>query len=182
MKIVILSSSLRPNSLSRVLARQAEQLLAKTKNVETQWVDLREYPLPFCDGDAAYGHPNVAKLQAILGEADVILVGVPIYNYDINAALKNLVEMTGSAWEDKTVGFMCAAGGRSSYMSVMNFSNDLMLDFRSLIIPRFVYAVGSDFEEANGTVSIKTPEIRERLQSLVDAALVLGNVRLKAIS
>ena len=39
-----------------------------------------------------------------------------------------------------------AAGGMNSYMSVMAFANSLMLDFRSVIIPRFVYATGGAFE------------------------------------
>ena len=33
-----------------------------------------------------------------------------------------------------------------SYMSVMSFANSLMLDFRCLIIPRFVYATGDSFD------------------------------------
>jgi len=33
-----------------------------------------------------------------------------------------------------------------SYMSVMSFANSLMLDFRCLIIPRFVYATGNSFD------------------------------------
>ena len=41
--------------------------------------------------------------------ADAILLAVPIYNYDVNAAAKNLVEHTGSAWENKIVGFLAAA-------------------------------------------------------------------------
>jgi FMN reductase len=57
-----------------------------------------------------------------------------------------MVELTGSAWEDKVVGFLCAAGGMGSYMSVMSFANSLMLDFRCLIIPRFVYATGDSFD------------------------------------
>ena len=31
-----------------------------------------------------------------------------------NAAAKNLIELTGKAWEDKIVGFACAAGANSS--------------------------------------------------------------------
>jgi FMN reductase len=58
-----------------------------------------------------------------------------------------MVELTGSAWEDKVVGFLCAAGGMGSYMSVMSFANSLMLDFRCLIIPRFVYATGDSFDD-----------------------------------
>jgi FMN reductase len=35
----------------------------------------------------------------------------------------------------------------SSYMSVMSYANSLMLDFRCVIIPRFVYATGSAFND-----------------------------------
>jgi len=73
------------------------------------------------------------------------MLATPVYNYDVSAAAKNMVELTGSAWEDKVVGFLCAAGGMGSYMSVMSFANSLMLDFRCLIIPRFVYATGDSF-------------------------------------
>ena len=97
---LIISASLRPASLSRVLA----QILAK--ELEGELLDLREFPLPLCDGHAAYGDPNIEKLRAKITAARVILVAVPIYNYDANAAVKNLVELTGGAWEDKIVGFL----------------------------------------------------------------------------
>ena len=48
---------------------------------------------------------------------------------------------------DKIFGFLCAAGGRNSYMSVMSLANSLMLDFRCYIIPKFVYATKNDFNE-----------------------------------
>src|SRR5262249_23105196 len=152
--ILLISGSLNPESNSRLLILEAQKRLEK-KGTPVTYVDLRDYPLPLCDGDKAYEDPNVDKLSAIIKKADVILLGVPVYNFDMNAALKNLVELTGSAWENKIVGFLCAAGGRSSYMSVANFGNDLMLDFRCLIIPRFIYAVGNDFSED----SVTNPEI-----------------------
>ena len=34
-----------------------------------------------------------------------------------------------------------------SYMSVMAYANSLMLDFRCVIIPRFVYATGDVFDD-----------------------------------
>ena len=78
--------------------------------------------------------------------ADGMIVAAPVYNYDVSAAAKNMIELTGSAWEDKVVGFLCAAGGMNSYMSVMAYANSLMLDFRTVIIPRFVYATGDAFD------------------------------------
>src|SRR5688572_27416637 len=131
---LVISTSLRPGSSSRLLGRFLAQELGG------EHLDLRDHPLPLCDGDAAYGDPNVARLRAKIVAARVILLAVPIYNYDANAAAKNLVELTGKAWEDKIVGFACAAGGVSSYMSITGLANDLMLDFRCVILPRFVYA------------------------------------------
>lgn len=164
---LIISSSLRPGSHSRLLA----QALAKELGSAVEWVDLRDFPLPICDGEAAYSDPNVAKLSAKISAARVILVATPIYNFDANAAVKNLVELTGSAWENKIVGFACAAGGALSYMSVMSLANSLMLDFRCVIIPRFVYATGDDFADGK----IASPELTKRLKQLAEAAAKLRN-------
>jgi FMN reductase len=166
--ILVISGSLRTESRSRVLAQSAFEALQSQK-ADAHFIDLQDYPLPLCDGGPAYGHENVARVAPHIQKAKVILIGLPIYNYDVNAAVKNLVELTGDAWEDKTVGFLCAAGGRSSYMSVMHFGNDLMLDFRCVIIPRFVYAVSSDFSELPN-LKISNTEVQERVQKLVQEA------------
>ena len=95
--------------------------------------------------------PKSKEPGSRIEEAAGILVAAPVYNFDMNAALKNLVELTGSAWEGKVVGFLNAAGGDTSYMSVMSMASSLMLDFRCVIVPRFVYATGSAFRD--GVVS-----------------------------
>lgn len=142
---LVISTSLREGSLSRAMARRLTLDYAAL-GVNPVEADLRKLPLPLCDGDAAYADPNVDTFAKLIEAASPIIVATPVYNYDVNAALKNLVELTGSAWEGKVVGFICAAGGASSYMSVMAMANSLMLDFRCLIIPRFVYGVSADFE------------------------------------
>lgn len=165
--ILVISCSLNPDSKSRILARAAFDELARTHKAE--WLDLREYPLPMCDGNAAYEDPAVAVLAAKVRAARIILLAVPIYNYDVNAATKNLIELTGRAWSDKIVGFLCAAGGKSSYMSVMSLANSLMLDFRCLVIPRFVYADGQAF----AGIEISDTKIQERISELAQAAVRL---------
>ena len=138
---LIISTSLRAGSLSRAMAAQLAVEYAAL-GVKFEDVDLREFPLPLCDGESAYSDANVGKLTERIKAAGPIVIATPVYNYDVNAAVKNLVELTGSdAWEDKVVGFLCAAGGTASYMAVMALANSLMLDFRCLIIPRFVFAV-----------------------------------------
>jgi FMN reductase len=75
-----------------------------------------------------------------------------------------MIELTGSAWQDKIVGFLCAAGGMGSYMSVMAYANSLMLDFRCVIIPRFVFATSEAFDGDN----INDKKVVRRIETLAD--------------
>lgn len=51
-------------------------------------MDLRDHPLPLCDGGKAYGDANVKIVEAQIKEADCIIVGFPVYNYSCSVALK----------------------------------------------------------------------------------------------
>ncbi len=172
--ILIISSSLSSDSNSRILAREAQRIFEQDGHAVTL-LDLRDHPLPLCDGGPAYGHPNVARVGELLRAASAIVIATPIYNYDATAAVKNLIELTGDAWEDKVVGFLCAAGGMSSYMSIMSLANSLMLDFRSLIVPRFVYATGEAFSGDR----IVDARVTQRVAELARAVARLG-VKLQA--
>ena len=145
-KYLVISCSGNPSSNSRKMGRIAFGHLKKSGMICT-WLDLSEMDLPLCDADACYAHPAAKRLSAEVEAADGVMVAAPVYNYDVSAAAKNMIELTGSAWEDKIVAFLCAAGGMSSYMSVMAYANSLMLDFRCVVIPRFVYATGDAFDD-----------------------------------
>ena len=160
---LVISCSLRPASRSRILARRAHECLT-TAGHEAELIDLIDHPLPLCDGDTSYDAEHVAKLDALIRNAQGVLIGTPVYNYDASAATKNLIELTGQAWTNKVVGFLCAAGGDGSYMSMMGLANSLMLDFRCLVIPRFVYATKEAFAEGR----VSDSKVNDRIQELAD--------------
>lgn len=139
----------------------------ESKKASVELIDLADLKPPICDGGAAYGDPAAQELAAKVEAADGILIATPIYNYDVNAAAKNLIELTGRAWTEKIAGFLCAAGGQGSYMSVMALASSLMLDFRTIIIPRFVYATGDQFQGNE----ISHEDLGERIEQLVDELL-----------
>lgn len=171
--IVVISCSLHRQSRSYVLAREMVTNFEKL-GVSAQLYDLRDYDLPFCNAGTSSDHPHTIEMKRVIAEAQTVLLAVPIYTFDVNAVAKNLLELTGKAWNNKLVGFLCAAGGRSSYMSVMNISNDLMLDYRCLIIPRFVYAVGDDFgDDRLPTMYVASATITERLEQLAKVTVEL---------
>lgn len=160
-KYLVVSTSGNPDSNSRRMGRLAFAHLEKAK-VDCAWLDISEMGLPLCDADICYTQPAAQKLSKAIEAADGILIATPVYNYDVSAAAKNMVELTGSAWEEKVAGFLCAAGGMNSYMSVMAFANSLMLDFRTVIIPRFVYATSRAFDGDQ----FKDDKVGERIAEL----------------
>ena len=162
-KHLVISTSGNPDSNSRRMGRTAFQHLQKRK-VHCDWIDIREMDLPLCDAHKCYEMPGSKKLSAAIKAADGILIAAPVYNYDVAAATKNMIELTGSVWENKIVGFLCAAGGHASYMSVMAYANSLMLDFRCVIIPRFAFATSNAFDGER----ISDQKITERIKQVAD--------------
>ena len=162
---LVISTSLNPDSRSRVLARSAHTTIVESAGqANANWIDLAERSLPACNGADCYGHAEVVEISAAISAAHGILIAAPIYNYDLGAAAKNLIELTGKAWTEKIVGFACAAGGQGSYMAPMQLANSLMLDFRSMILPQFVYATGDCFQGD----SISDSDVQQRVTGLAN--------------
>tara|TARA_B100000214_G_scaffold370504_1_gene345261 strand:+ start:81 stop:590 length:510 start_codon:yes stop_codon:yes gene_type:complete len=157
MSYLVISTSLREGSRSRIMAKA----LSKNLN-EVEFFDLQKNPLPMCDGDKCYDLPEVIEFRKKVEGAKGIIMAIPIYNYNVSSGAKNIIELGGRMLYDKVFGFICAAGGKSSYMSVMSFASSLMIDYRCFIIPKFVYALKSDFNENE----ITNPDIKERIDEL----------------
>ncbi|MEE2876450.1 MAG: NAD(P)H-dependent oxidoreductase [Candidatus Neomarinimicrobiota bacterium] len=160
MKYLVISSSLRPGGNSQAMA---DSLCYRLRGAgeEAELLMLNDYEMPFCDGKAYLDHPTTQLFREKVGSANGIVLATPIYNYDTNAVAKNFIEITGQAWQNKVVGFLCTAGGEKSYMSIMALANSLMLDFRCVIIPRFVYA--SDDTVADEAVVERIHELADEL-------------------
>lgn len=147
------------------MARHAYDLYSKN----AKFIDLQDFELPICDGNTCYDDLAVMELKEIISSAKSIILASPIYNYDFNAAAKNLIELTGRSWNEKIIGFISSAGGMNSFMSPMSFANTMMIDFRCIIIPRYVYADKKCFSE-NGKMN---NEIKERIEELVEKSILL---------
>ena len=170
--ILVISASLHPDSRSRILARACFDRLS-TIGETAEFYDLAQNPLPLCDGATAYADHHVKELSSLIENADGILFASPVYNFDINAVAKNAIELTGRAWTGKVVGLMLAAGGQGSYMSGMGVANSLMLDFRCVIVPRFIYATGESFEGNQLADEVIQGRVEQLVQDTVRIATAL---------
>jgi NAD(P)H-dependent FMN reductase len=165
--ILIIATSLNAESRSQSLARVALEE-ARALRLEAEVLDLRDHPLPMAGSAESWDDPRVKAMKLRLQAHRRFVFAVPVYNYDANAAAKNLLELCGGRWlEGSVVGFALSAGGRASYMSALGIMNSLMLDFRVWVAPRFVYAVPSDWNGQDWRDHSLSSELRQRLRTLV---------------
>jgi FMN reductase len=147
MASLVICCSLTKGSKTNLLAHAVRDAFLADGRLATL-LELSDYDLPMCDGRLCYQNAEVQQLTQLVADADAIIFCCPVYVYDLSAAAKNFVELTGrgSAWFKKSVGFVCMAGTLASFMSVMPFANSLMFDYKCVVVPKFVYVTGTSFE------------------------------------
>ena len=94
MKFLLLSGSLRKESLNRKLLSNISQLIKDQGLGEVIVADLKELTLPVYDGDIeSVGMPDgVVRLGNLLDSADAFISCSPEYNVSISSPLKNAID------------------------------------------------------------------------------------------
>lgn len=180
MNVAILNANLAEGGKT---AHLAEVIAAyfQASGHESRIFSLAEWDLPACDGGLCYKNEKTIALTAELAKADALVLIAPVYNYDFNAAAKNLIELTGYSWKGKAVGLVCTAGADRSYLSPLGFMNSLSIDYRCLVSPRYVYAVRADFNADNtlpgdGEVRRRLAFLARELEILAEAATRIASL------
>ncbi|MDY6310834.1 MAG: flavodoxin family protein [Cyanobacteriota bacterium] len=106
-KVLIISTSLRNNSNSEILAHQTEQG-AKDAGHEVEFVSLKDKNIQFCKGCFAcqkLGHcvinDDANEIVAKMKDADVIVWATPIYYYEMSGQMKTLIDRANSLYVGK---------------------------------------------------------------------------------
>jgi chromate reductase, NAD(P)H dehydrogenase (quinone) len=178
MNLTVVSTSLDPDSRSAWLCRlAAEQLLLAGHHV-TQ-LDLRADPLPPFDNAHCYAHPAYRQYHAAIAGADGVFLGLPVYNWGVGSGARALVELTGStdagrglqgAWFDRPVTLLVSGGLHHGYLSHTAFAAGLMTDFKCVINPHFVYAIGAEW----AAPGVPGAWLAGRLQGVVERGMDLS--------
>ena len=76
---------------------------------------------------------------------------MPVYCYSVSGVLKNFLDITCSAMENKYAGIVCNAGGVMSYLASADLMKILSYEVHALTVQPTVYAWGDDFK--NGKIT-----------------------------
>ncbi len=113
LKIQIIIGSTRKNRFSEKPAGYIFDEIKKKQGIETELIDLRDWPLPMYDEAMSpnmlkgnYTNELGKKWAAKIGEADGYIIVTPEYNHGYPAVLKNALDWVYYEWNKKPVGFL----------------------------------------------------------------------------
>lgn len=180
-KILGIAGSLRKDSYNKAVLRAAKELVPG--NADLEIFDITDIP-PF-NQDHEQQPPAIVKIfKEKIKQADAILFVTPEYNYSIPGVLKNAIDWASrpygeSAWEDKPVAIMGAAGGtigtaRAQYHLRQTF---VFLNMHPVNRPEVMITHAPEKFDDNGNLSDEETKVKIK-ELLVE--LVSWTKRLKA--
>ncbi|MDH3677123.1 MAG: NAD(P)H-dependent oxidoreductase [Nitrosopumilus sp.] len=170
MKVVVISASPRKNSNTQLAMKHVFEH-TKSKQVDVKFINLSEEQVECYRGpDEEYNEVTKNAARDIM-DADVWLIGSPIYNSFFSSALKNLFEYVNyKKTEGKVAGMVIMAAGNIGFIDVQTLITQLLSYFRVITNPKAVFLTVESI-----TNNILTEEFaKERLNEMVDGTLKMA--------
>ena len=169
MKIVVISGSPRTGGNTEIMM-QAVYDYIKKKEANVEFINLAKGGIDYFTGSSNVSETTKHAAQAIM-DADIWLIGTPIYNSFFSAALKNLFEYIDyKKTAGKIAGVAIMAAGDIGFTFVGSLLNQLMSYFGVIVNPKAVYMKTSSIvDEKPNDDSIL------RLHNLVDKTISMSN-------
>lgn len=146
-QVVLIQGSLNKESRTAILIQHAEEKL-KHSGLKVDVLDLRNIQMEFCDGRPLREyHPDMQQAYRTMEQADAFIIGMPVYCYSVSGPLKNFIDITSGAMENKVAGILCNAGGKQSYMASADLSNILAYESHVTTVQPIVYSSYEDFDK-----------------------------------
>ena len=173
MKVVVISASPRKIAKTQVFMKYVTEYIKNLslEGLEVKLINLSDGGIDYYTGDGSFGDTTKDAVKDIT-EADVWIIGTPIYNSFFSSALKNLFEYIDyKKTAGKTAGLVIVAAGNSGFTDVQTLLTQLMSYFNVITNPRavFVMADTADNDEINDE------DVKSRLKQLVDETLGLAS-------
>ncbi len=174
--ILAISGSTRKDSLNQKLVNEAAEM-AKQMGAKVTIVYLKDYPMPFYDGDleSESGLPPKAKdLRHLLIESQAILLASPEYNHSVSGILKNAIDWVSrggkEAFRGKKIALMSVSPGKKGGVKGLLHLKDIIDDVGGSVISQQV-VVPNGLEAFDEKGKLKNAQLKMELKQLVFKAV-----------
>ena len=170
MKVVVISGSPRENANTEIMMKHVVNYV-KQKDVEVKFINLSEGGFEYYRGWVNDYNEKTIQAAKDITEANVWIIGTPIYNSMYSAALKNLFEFVNyKETEGKTAGLAIIASSMIGFTDVQTLVTQLMSYFRVITNPTPVFVTADKIEDGK----IMDNDVKTRLDKMVDKTLELA--------
>ena len=171
MKVVIISGSPRKNANTQIIMKYVFEY-AKSKNLDTKLINLSEGQIECYRGPDEQYNDVTKNAQKDITEADVWLIGSPIYNAFFSSALKNLFEYINyKKTPGKVAGITILAAGNIGFINVQTLITQLLSYFRVIANPKAVFLTTESITEN----SVSDLDVQNRLKEMVNETLQIAS-------
>ncbi len=173
MKVVVISASPRKIAKTQIFMKYVTEYLNNSSldGLEVKLINLSDGGIDYYTGDGNFSATTKEAIKNIT-EADVWIIGTPIYNSFFSSALKNLFEYIDyKKTAGKTAGLVIVAAGNSGFTDVQTLLTQLTSYFNVITNPRAVFIMADTADDDQITVE----DVKTRLKQLVDETLELAS-------
>ena len=171
MKVVIISGSPRKKANTQIIMKYVYDY-TKEKNADTQLINLSEGNIECYRGPDEDYNEETKNAAKDLMDADVWIIGTPIYNSFFSSALKNLFEYINyKETAGKIAGMVILASGSIGFIDVQTLLTQLLSYFRIITNPKAVFLTTESLVENQ----ISDEDAQSRLKTMVDETLELAS-------
>ncbi|PJC50213.1 MAG: NADH-dependent FMN reductase [Nitrosopumilales archaeon CG_4_9_14_0_2_um_filter_34_16] len=170
MKIVVISGSPRKNANTQVIMKYVFEY-AKSKNQDTKLINLSEGNIECYKGPEEKYNEATQNATTDIMDADVWLIGTPIYNSFFSSALKNLFEYVNyKKTEGKVAGITIIAAGNIGFINVQTLVTQLLSYFRVITNPKAVFLTTESITDD----VVSDVDTQNKLKQMVDETLEIA--------
>lgn len=164
--ITVIQSSLRPGGNTAIVARKFAEKCDEL-GMHVHYVDLKDVKMDLCDARPLESYSeDIQRVYGIMEKSEVIVFGMPVYQYTMSGVLKNLIDICGKSLEGKHVGAIVNAWGPNCYMASQDLFNALQFEYATIAIMPTPYSWSMDFKDGelvNEKVTAKLDELAGKL-------------------
>jgi len=171
MKVVVISASPRKNANTQFAMKYVFEY-TKTKDVDVKYINLSDSQVECYRGPVEEYNEATKNATKDIMDADVWLIGSPIYNSFFSSALKNLFEYVNyKKTEGKVAGMVIMASGNIGFIDVQTMITQLLSYFRVITNPKAVFLTVDSISEN----VLSDDSGKERVREMVDGTLKMAS-------
>lgn len=144
----------------------------KYQDFEVTLLDLALFDVEFSDGRNYLEYEGDTKyvIQTIM-EADIIIIGTPVFQASIPATLKNIFDLAPEkAFRDKVVSMIVTAGSQRHYLIAEQQLKPILAYMKAQIVQTYVFIEEKDFHRKE----LVNDDVLFRIDRLVEDTFILA--------